>query len=86
MNPNQSYISRNSSDQKQDDTRPSRGLRYHAESQAPKTALMDFFSQNYGKRNIYINLMKKKKVARNGFEPLVYGLWARRDFLTTPPV
>ncbi len=29
--------------------------------------------------------MKKKKVAGNGFEPLVYGLWARRDFLTTPP-
>ena len=28
---------------------------------------------------------KKKKVAGNGFEPLVYGLWARRDFLTTPP-
>jgi hypothetical protein len=27
----------------------------------------------------------KKKVAGNGFEPLVYGLWARRDFLTTPP-
>ena len=24
-------------------------------------------------------------VAGSGFEPLIYGLWARRDLLATPP-
>jgi hypothetical protein len=44
------------------------------------------FSHGERKRNRFINLVfGRKKVAGNGFEPLVYGLWARRDFLTTPP-
>ena len=44
-----------------------------------------FFTEPWEKKYLY-KFGEKKKVAGNGFEPLVYGLWARRDFLTTPPL
>ena len=31
------------------------------------------------------NYIKIRKIAGDGFEPSIYGLWARRDLLATPP-